>query len=253
MTQHRNVKVMAWGGDAPQACHDSLQPKVRRKAVWPDRPEARVEVAVVGAGLSGLAAAYSLSDREVMVLEGGSQAGGVCLPGSFRGVPYPAGSAYFYNDPADLTGQAWFRELGLKVEDVLVAPPASALFDRGQWYPDCFSPAGIKDLPLSPGVRDELLRFVREVIEREAKWDPLASPFMTHPEWDMYSYSTFSRPYGNFLQRSPPFSSPIAAPAWGPDPRRSPPGPGFISSSQNFLRPAAPVSFRRGTPVWCRP
>jgi protoporphyrinogen oxidase len=219
MTQHRNVKVMAWGGDAPQACHDSLQPKVRRKAVWPDRPEARVEVAVVGAGLSGLAAAYSLSDREVMVLEGGSQAGGVCLPGSFRGVPYPAGSAYFYDDPADLEGRAWFRDLGLNVEDVLVASPASALFDRGQWYPDCFSPAGIKDLPLSPGVRDELLRFVREVIEREAKWDPLASPFMTHPEWDMYSLQHFFETLWKFPPEVTAFFEPYCRSCLGAGPK----------------------------------
>jgi hypothetical protein len=111
----------------------------------------------------------------------------VCLPGSFRGVSYPAGSAYFYDDPADSESRAWFRELGLEVEDVLVAPPASALFDQGRWYPDCFSPAGIRDLPLAPGVRDQLLRLVDEVAEREANWEPLASPFMTHPEWDKYS------------------------------------------------------------------
>jgi protoporphyrinogen oxidase len=191
MTKNRNVKVLAWGGDAPRACHDSLQPKVRRKALWPGRPEARVEVAVVGAGLSGLAAAYSLSDREVLVLEAGDQPGGVCLPGSFRGVPYPAGSAYFYDDPADLTGRAWFQELGLNVEDVLVSPPASALFDRGRWYPDCFSPGGIKDLPLTPAGRDQLMRFVGEVAERETKWDPLASPFMTRPEWDKFSLQSY--------------------------------------------------------------
>jgi oxygen-dependent protoporphyrinogen oxidase len=198
MTAQRNVKVLAWGGDAPQACHDSLQPKVRRQLSWPDRPEARVEVAVVGAGLSGLAAAYHLKDREVMLLEAGSQPGGVCLPGSFRGVSYPAGSAYFYDDPADLETRAWFHELGLAVEDVLVSPPASALYDRGQWYPDCFSPAGLKDLPLAPGARDQLLRFLGEIVEREAKWDPLATPFMTRPEWDKYSLQQFFEVVGKF-------------------------------------------------------
>jgi protoporphyrinogen oxidase len=190
MTGQRNVKVIGWGGDAPQACHDSLQPAPGRKVLWPDRPEARVEVAVVGAGLSGLTAAYSLSDREVLVLEAGSQPGGVCLPGSFRGVPYPVGSAYFYDDPADLETRTWFQELGLEVEDALVAPPTSALFDQGRWYPDCFA-AGISDLPLAPEVRDQLKRFAGEIVEREARWDPLASPFMTHPEWDKYSLHHF--------------------------------------------------------------
>jgi protoporphyrinogen oxidase len=70
---------------------------------------------VVGAGLSGLAAAYDLKDREVLVLEAGSRPGGVCLPGSYQGVPYPAGSAYFYHDPEDQETLAWYRELGLRL------------------------------------------------------------------------------------------------------------------------------------------
>jgi len=157
-----------------------------------------VEVAVVGAGLSGLAAACSLSDREVLVLEAASQPGGVCLPGSYRGVPYPAGSAYFYDDPGDLENRAWFRELGLDMEDALVTPPASALFHQGRWYPECFSPEGLNTLPLAPGVRDQLKRFAGEVAEREARWDPLASPFMTHPEWDKYSLQHFLETVWNF-------------------------------------------------------
>ncbi len=191
MTKHRHVKVLAWRGDAPQACHDALSSPQGRKVLWPDRPEARVEVAVVGAGLSGLAAAYHLKDREVLVLEAGSQPGGVCLAGSFRGVPYPAGSAYFYHDPEDPEDRAWFRELGLDVEDALVAPPASALLADGRWHPDCFSPAGLGTLSLAPGVRDRVVQFAGEMAEREARWDPLASPYMTHPEWDKYSLQHF--------------------------------------------------------------
>jgi protoporphyrinogen oxidase len=219
MTEHRNVKVMAWGGDAPQACHESLQPQARRQVSWPDRPEARVEVAVVGAGLSGLAAAYSLSDREVMVLEAAAQPGGVSLPGSFRGVPYPAASAYFYDDPTDSESRAWYRKLGLDVEDVLVASPASALFDQGRWYSNCFSPEGIKDFPLAPGVRDELLRFVGEVVQREAKWDPLASPFMTHPEWDMYSLQHFFETLWKFPPEVTAFFEPYCRSCLGAGPQ----------------------------------
>ena len=192
MTVHRHVQVHSWGGDAPQACHDSLPPSGKRKVLWPERPEAWVEVAVVGAGLSGLAAAHSLSGREVMVLEAGSQPGGVCLPGSYQGVPYPAGSAYFYADPGDPASQAWFRELDIDdLKDTLVAPPASALFDKGSWYPDCFSPAGLNALPLTPEVRDRLGRLAGDLADREASWDPLGTPFMTHPEWDRYSLQHF--------------------------------------------------------------
>jgi protoporphyrinogen oxidase len=187
MTGHQQVRVLSWGGDAPQACHDYLKGE---KAPWPERPEVRVEVVVVGAGLSGLAAAYYLKGRGVLVLEAGSQPGGVCLPGSYRGVAYPAGSAYFYADPGDLKSRDWFRELGLEMEDALVAPPTSALWDKGRWYPDCFSAAGMNSLPLPPGVRDKLRGFA-DLVQREARWDPLSTPFMTHPEWDRYSLQHF--------------------------------------------------------------
>ncbi len=188
MTLPRNVRVLPWGGDAPQVCHDVLQSSQGLKVAWPDHPEVRVEAAVVGAGLSGLAAAYALKGREVLVLESGSQPGGVCLPGSYRGVPYPAGSAYFYDDPGSLD---WFRELGIEVKDALAAPPTSALLDQGRWYPDCFSSGGLSTLPLAPEARDRLARFAGDLAQREAKWNPLATPFMTHPEWDRYSLQHF--------------------------------------------------------------
>ena len=195
MVRKREVQarppVLPWGGDEPQACHGLFPTSPTPDVVWPDRAETQVEVAVVGAGLSGLTAAYHLRDRNVMVLEAGNQPGGVCLPGSYRKMPYPAGSAYFYYDPEDPDSRTWFQDLGLKVEEALVTPPASALFDQGHWRPDCFSTAGIKALPVAPGVRDQLLRLADELAQREARWDPLASPFLTNPEWDRYSLQQF--------------------------------------------------------------
>jgi protoporphyrinogen oxidase len=191
MTDTSKCKVLSWGGDAPQPCHHYLQSTGKKETQWPDRPEARVEVAVVGAGLSGLAAAYDLRDREVLVLEAGSRPGGVCLPGSYQGVPYPAGSAYFYHDPGDQETLAWYRELGLNIEEALVAPPASALFDQGRWRPDCFSAAGLSSLSVAPGVREKLLKFADELEQYEASWDPLATPFLTRPVWDQCSFQDY--------------------------------------------------------------
>jgi len=219
MTNHHQVRVLSWGGDAPQACHDYLCSPQKPKVPWPDRPEARVEVAVVGAGLSGLAAAHYLAGREVLVLEAGSQPGGVCLPGSYRGVPYPAGSAYFYNDPGDLESRAWFRELGLDLEESRVAPPTSALFDGGRWYPDCFSAAGINNLPLAPAIREKLRRMTGDLAEREARWDPLGTPFMTHPEWDRYSLQHFLETMMGFPPEVTDFFDPYCRSCLGAGPQ----------------------------------
>lgn len=191
MAAQPKFRVLSWGGDAPQLCHDFLLSSGKQEARWPDRPAARTTVAVVGAGLSGLAAAYDLKGQEVVVLEAAPQPGGVCLAGSYQGIPYPAGSAYFYHDPEDAEERAWFSNLGLEVEEALVAPPASAMFHQGQWHPDCFGSAGLKNLPASPEARKELLRLAEEMTQQEAKWDPLATPFMTHPEWDRYSLQQF--------------------------------------------------------------
>lgn len=191
MIDKSKIKVLAWGGDAPQTCHRFLQSTGRKTTPWPDRPEARVEVAVVGAGLSGLAAAYDLKDREVLVLEAGSRPGGVCQPGSYQGVSYPAGSAYFYHEPGDQETLAWYRELGLNIEEALVAPPVSALFDQGRWTPDCFSATGLESLDLSPAAREKVLKFAADLKQYEADWDPLATPFMTRPVWDQCSLQDF--------------------------------------------------------------
>ena len=182
----RMPPVLPWGGDAPQSCHSLFLPHRRSRPVWPDRAEERVELAVVGAGLSGLTAAQYLRDREVMVLEAESRIGGVCLPGSYQGIPYPAGSAYFY-EPDEAAGRAWFQELGLDLEDALVAPPASALYHGGVWYPDCFSPAGLRTLPLSPQVQEGLIRFAGELAELEETWEPLGAEILSYPELDGYS------------------------------------------------------------------
>jgi len=219
MTGQREYRLLSWGGDVPQPCHDFLRSTGKRRGLWPERPEASAAVAVVGAGLSGLAAAHHLQDQEVVILEAGRQPGGVCLAGSYQGIPYPAGSAYFYYDPEDAEKIAWWKDLGVEMKEVLVAPPASAMFDQGQWYPDCFAAAGLKTLPASPGMRDELLRLAEEMTEREAKWDPLASPFMTHPEWDKYSLQHFLEVVWGFPPEVIRFFDPYCRSCLGAGPR----------------------------------
>ncbi|NJN68429.1 MAG: FAD-dependent oxidoreductase, partial [Chloroflexaceae bacterium] len=55
------------------------------------------EVVIVGAGLSGLMAAYALRDRDILVLEREPRAGGRILTRSAHGVSYDLGAIFGYN------------------------------------------------------------------------------------------------------------------------------------------------------------
>ncbi|QGM99688.1 FAD-dependent oxidoreductase [Methylocystis parvus] len=58
-------------------------------------PERRVEVAIVGAGLAGLAVATLLRDRDLLLIEREAEPGGVAKSAKWRDVEYALGSAYF--------------------------------------------------------------------------------------------------------------------------------------------------------------
>jgi len=180
--------IKPWGGDVPELCHSHLLSA--GQPLWPERPQEKVEVVVVGAGLSGLTAAYHLRDRQVVVLEAEGHPGGVCLPGSYRGLPYPAGSAYFYY-PWTEEWRRWYQDLGLDADAALVEGPASALFYQGEWITDCFSEAGLKALPFGPAVRDKLLHFAANLVTWEEEWEPLGAETLTRPELDRYSLRAF--------------------------------------------------------------
>ena len=145
---------------------------------------------MVGAGLSGLTAAYHLKERRVLVLEAGSVPGGVCRQGSFRGLAYPAGSAYFYylGDPS---WEAWYRELGLPLADSLVSKPVSALFYGGRWYPDCFSKPGLQNLPLPSQAINGLLNLTDKLAAWEDAWDPFGSDKLPNSELDQITLAHF--------------------------------------------------------------
>jgi len=142
-----------------------------------------------------------------MVLEAGNQSGGVCLPGSYQKVPYPAGSAYFY-EPDDPAARAWYADLGLNLEEALVTPPASALYHGGEWHPDCFSAAGLRTLPLTPSAKEELVRFAEELAELEDTWEPLGAETLSYPELDGYTL----RDYLEGVRGFPPMLTRLFAP-----------------------------------------
>ncbi len=102
-----------WTGDSFAPMH------AIRDGLWNrplPTPERRVEVAIVGGGLAGLAVAALLHDRDLILLERESEPGGVAKSGRWRDIDYALGSAYFV-DLAEPFG-AFYDMLGLRPRPV---------------------------------------------------------------------------------------------------------------------------------------
>ncbi|WP_292531814.1 FAD-dependent oxidoreductase [Methylocystis sp.] len=80
-----------WTGDSFAPMH-AIRDGLSRAPLPP--PERRVDVAVIGGGLAGLAVASLLQDRDVIVLEREPEPGGVAKSKRWRDVDYALGSAY---------------------------------------------------------------------------------------------------------------------------------------------------------------
>lgn len=129
----------------------------------------RVEVAVVGAGVAGLSAAWRLAaagHTAFCVLEVDEQPGGTSKAGANAHTAFPWGAHYV---PAPLSAAGpvprLFRELGLLTglddagrpiyaEEALVHEPEERLFYRGRWYEGLYLRAGA-----SPDDLAQLARF----------------------------------------------------------------------------------------------
>lgn len=163
-----------WGGQVVGA--DVLRGHRLRTGELLERPVARREsvgVAILGAGISGLSAAWTLArngftDFRVYELE--DAPGGNARSGSNAVSAYPWGAHYV---PVPATGnpalEALLEEAGALTgrtpdgepewaEEVLCAEPQERLFFRGLWYEGLYPRAGA-----STEDREELARFEREV------------------------------------------------------------------------------------------
>jgi protoporphyrinogen oxidase len=162
-------------------------------------PPKRVGVAIVGAGPSGLSAAWRLDrlgEREYVVFDLEPEAGGTSVSGRDGVVPYPWGAHYVPLPTAEnralvsLLGEMGVLETDAAVgvgtgivpgpvrgkETVLVREPEERLFIDGAWHQGLFPAAGA-----SPSDHLELTRFTRDIDEWVGRRDSAGRRAFTIP------------------------------------------------------------------------
>jgi protoporphyrinogen oxidase len=118
-------KVSGWSGNDFELAHrlrDGWRPKE-------SSPDERVDVVIIGGGISGLSAAYKLRELNSLVLEGDAKIGGNAKSGIFQGIESNIGSAYYV--VSDGEQGDFFRELGLPLKPV--SSPVDSWYCQGQW------------------------------------------------------------------------------------------------------------------------
>lgn len=109
----------------------------------PPEPTESVDIAVVGGGLSGLAAAYLLRHKKPVLLELHPQVGGTSVGARWRGIEYSQGGAYFITPDEGSDLQWLYRQLGLH-RTARVSPSSDDLNElRGQIEPGFWSADGL--------------------------------------------------------------------------------------------------------------
>lgn len=126
-------------------------------------------MAIVGGGLSGLAAAYYLKDLKVVLLEKEDDPGGKARREWFdpqpKHFPYPLGAVYT-GKPYGLI-QKLFRELGIR--PLRFKRPIHAFWKDGRVIEEWISEEGMSKFPYPPEVLVRLREFMRKLDEVESK------------------------------------------------------------------------------------
>jgi hypothetical protein len=110
-----------FSGDDPELAHRLLSKlaDVLGALAAEAHPE-RYDVIIVGGGIAGLASAYKLRKRQVLLLEREPQAGGVSKSETWQGIEYAIGAAYIIDpdpeseNPREKENFQLLEELGLR-------------------------------------------------------------------------------------------------------------------------------------------
>jgi flavin-dependent amine oxidoreductase len=129
----------------------------------PPEPTERVQVAVVGGGLSGLACGYLLSEYSPVVFELHPQFGGNAQGGIINGSAYSLGSAYVITPDAGSTLDNIYRDLGLhdivRVDDLPAPVEINGEINDDVWSGVGASP---EDQPAYEAYRQLVIRMAEE-------------------------------------------------------------------------------------------
>jgi oxygen-dependent protoporphyrinogen oxidase len=131
------------------SCHFAAPPPT---AAAPEEPVERRDVVIVGAGLSGLTAAWRLRDADVLVLEKEARGGGKMKRGEWEGVAFSKGAAYLLEPEGEV--KALLDEAGLAPR-LIREPVNSAVLGPGKIAIDMWG-EGARDLPFDEAGRARL-------------------------------------------------------------------------------------------------
>ncbi len=122
-----SYKLAEWTGDDFTLGH---RLRIGDSPKFPEHAEKSIDFIIVGGGVAGLTAAYSLRDQDFLLLEQYDDLGGHSRGSSFNGIAYSYGAAYI-SDIDGIYGEL-YAELG--IEPVKLPPDRNQFYYDGEWF-----------------------------------------------------------------------------------------------------------------------
>lgn len=154
-TEGRKTDPAAVDGEDNKICH---QIRDNGNRIFTRPPvSARHDIVIVGGGVSGLAAAYRLQQRNVLLLEKEPHWGGNAYAMDYDGSTYATGSAFLMKDEY---AYSFAKEIGLN--PLPIDNPDGSII-RGEFIADTWG-GGLNKLPYPPLIRDAFKKFKKEIL-----------------------------------------------------------------------------------------
>jgi len=146
-------------GEDNKICH-----QVRDGKIFTRPPvSAKLDVVIVGGGMSGLAAAYKLQNRDFLLLEKEPHWGGNATVAEYGGSIYATGAAFL--DGKEDEGYVLAREIGI---EPLPVSNWDGTIVNGEFVPDTWG-EGLDKLPYSASVKDGFRKYREQILTVDFK------------------------------------------------------------------------------------